>query len=120
MFINLINNLAFLVALVAAGQLVVSRFHRFSLNRQLLLGVLFGGVTVLGMANPVNFVPGVFFDGRSIVVAVAGVMGGAVTAAISAGMAALYRYQLGGIGAPVGIMVILLAALLGVLARQWW
>jgi hypothetical protein len=35
-------------------------------------------------------------------------------------MAAFYRYQLGGSGAPVGIMIVLLSALLGVLARQWW
>lgn len=117
---NLVNNIAFLIALAAAGQLVVSRFHKFSLKYSLVLGVLFGSVTLLGMANPVNFAPGVFFDGRSIVLAVAGVVGGGVTAVIAAGMAAFYRYQLGGIGAPVGIAVIVLAALLGVLARQWW
>ena len=58
MLINLINNIAFLVALVAAGQLVVSRFHKSSLNRQVLLGFLFGGVTLLGMVNPVIFAPG--------------------------------------------------------------
>lgn len=52
--------------------------------------------------------------------AVAGVVGGGLTAAIAAGMAVFYRYQLGGGGAPVGITIILLAALLGVLARQWW
>jgi len=120
MLINLINNIAFLVALVAAGQLVISRFHKFSLNRQLLLGLLFGGVALLGMANPVNFAPGVFFDGRSIVLTVAGVVGGGMTAAIAAGMAAVYRYQLGGSGAPIGIMVILLSALLGALARHLW
>ncbi|MDD2744414.1 MAG: PAS domain S-box protein, partial [Rhodocyclaceae bacterium] len=120
MLINLINNIAFLVALVAAGQLVISRFHKSSLNRQLLLALLFGGVALLGMANPVNFAPGVFFDGRSIVLTVAGVVGGGVTAVIAAGMAAFYRYHLGGIGAPVGIMIILLSALLGVLARHWW
>ena len=120
MLINLINNIAFLVALVAAGQLVISRFHKFSLNRQLLLGLLFGGVALLGMANPVNFAPGVFFDGRSIVLTVAGVLGGGMTATIAAGMAAFYRYQLGGGGALVGIMVVLLSALLGVLARYWW
>ena len=120
MLINLINNIAFLVALVAAGQLVVSRFHESSLSRQVLLGVLFGGVTLLGMVNPVNFAPGLIFDGRSIVLSVAGVVGGGVTAVIAAGMAAIYRYQLGGIGAPVGVMIVLLSALLGVLARQWW
>jgi PAS domain S-box-containing protein len=120
MLINLINNIAFLVALVAAGQLVVSRFHKSSLNRQVLLGLLFGGVTLLGMVNPVNFAPGLIFDGRSIVLSVAGVVGGGVAGAIAAGMAAVYRYQLGGIGAPVGVMVVLQSALLGVLARQWW
>ena len=120
MLINLINNIAFLVALVAAGQLVLSRFHKPSLNRQVLLGIVFGGVALLGMMNPVNFAPGVIFDGRSIVLSVAGVVGGGVTAAIAAGMAAIYRYQLGGGGAPVGVTVALLSALLGVLARQWW
>jgi PAS domain S-box-containing protein len=120
MLINLINNIAFLVALVAAGQIVISRFHKNPLNRQVLLGLLFGGVAVLGMANPLNFSPGVIFDGRSIVLSVAGVVGGGVTAVIAAGIAALYRFQLGGSGAMVGIMVVLMSALLGVLARQWW
>lgn len=120
MTINLINNIAFLIALAAAGQVVISRFPENTLNRQVLFGLLFGGAALLGMANPVSFAPGVFFDGRSIVLAVAGVAGGGVTAAIAAGMAAFYRYQLGGIGAPVGIMIVLLSALFGVLARQWW
>ena len=113
MLANLVNNIAFLIALVAAGQIVVSRAYERPLNRQILLGLLFGGVALLGMANPVNFLPGVFFDGRSIVLAVAGVVGGGVAAAIAAVMAAVYRYQLGGIGAPVGIAVVVLSALLG-------
>lgn len=120
MLVNLINNIAFLVALVAAGQIVIARFHKDSLNRQVVLGLLFGGVTLLGMANPVNFSPGVFFDGRSIVLSVAGVVGGGVAAAIAAGVAAVYRYQLGGSGASVGVAIALLSALLGVLARRWW
>ncbi|NTV70209.1 MAG: PAS domain S-box protein [Azonexaceae bacterium] len=120
MLINLIDNIAFLIALAATGQLIVSRFHKASLKYQLVLGVLFGSVTLLGMSNPVNFAPGVFFDGRSIVLAVAGVVGGGLTAAIAACMAAFYRYQLGGIGAPVGVTVIVLAAFLGALAQQWW
>lgn len=120
MFINLINNIAFLVALVAVGQLVVSRFPQNSPGRRVFLGVLFGCVTLLGMVNPVNFAPGLIFDGRSIVLSLAGLVGGGVVAAIAAGMAAVYRYHLGGIGAPVGIMVILQSALLGALARQWF
>ncbi|MBL8454399.1 MAG: PAS domain S-box protein, partial [Zoogloea sp.] len=119
MFISLINNIAFLIALVAAGQVVISRSDKKPLNRQILLGLLFGGVAVLGMANPVSFSPGVFFDGRSIVLSVVGVVGGGVAAAIAAGMAAVFRYQLGGVGATVGVVVVLLSALLGVVVRQF-
>jgi PAS domain S-box-containing protein len=120
MFIGLINNIAFLVALVAAGQIVFAHFHKHTLARQVVFGLLFGSVVLLGMVNPVNFAPGVIFDGRSIVLSLAGVIGGGITASIAAALAALYRYQLGGIGAPTGIVVILQSALLGVLARQLW
>jgi PAS domain S-box-containing protein len=120
MLINLINNIAFLVALVAAGQIVFARFHKRTPGRQVLLGVLFGCVTLMGIANPVNFAPGLIFDGRSIVLSVAGVVAGGIPAAIAAGMAGVYRFQLGGIGASVGVMVIVQSALLGVLAREWW
>ena len=119
MTINLINNIAFLIALVAVGQVVISRFPENTLNRQILFGLLFGTVTILVMANPVSFAPGIIFDSRSIVLVVASAAG-VVAAAIAAGMAAYYRFQLGGLGAPVGIMVVLLSALFGVLARQWW
>jgi two-component system sensor histidine kinase/response regulator len=117
---NLINNIAFLVALVAAGQMVFVRLDKSPLNRDLLLGLLFGGVTLMGMINPVTVAPGIFFDGRSIVLSVAGVVGGGVAAGIAAGLAALFRYQLGGAGVTVGVAVILQSALLGVLARRWW
>lgn len=119
MFISLINNIAFLIALVAAGQVVISRSDKNPLNRRMLLGVLFGAVAVLGMANPVSFSPGVFFDGRSIVLSVVGVVGGGLAAAIAAGMAAIFRYQLGGVGAAVGVVVVLLSALFGVVVRRW-
>ena len=120
MLINLINNIAFLVALVTTGLFVLRKFHNNELNRQILLGFLFGGVTLLGMLNPVTFAPGLIFDGRSIVLSVAGVVGGAITAGIAAIMAAIYRYHLGGMGAPVGLLIIVVSSLLGVLARKLW
>ena len=120
MLINLVNNIAFLIALIATGQIVLSRFRKDTPGRQVMLGLLFGSVAFLGMLNPVTFAPGLIFDGRSIVLSVAGAVGGGFAAAIAAGIAAVYRYQLGGIGATVGIVVILQSALLGVLARQWW
>ncbi|MEW6678330.1 MAG: bacteriohemerythrin [Pseudomonadota bacterium] len=119
MLITLINNIAFLIALVAAGGIVLTRFHQDPLNSRVLLGLLFGVVTLLGMLNPVNFAQGIIFDGRSIVLSVAGLVGGGLTAAIAAGMAVSFRWYLGGDGAVVGVTTIVLSALLGVLARLW-
>ncbi len=120
MSIDLINNIAFLVALVAVVGAVYSRLEAREWPRRMLLGVLFGGVALLGMVNPVQFAPGLIFDGRSIVLSVAGVTGGAVVAAIAAGLAAAYRYHLGGVGMVVGLLVIGQSALIGVLAREAW
>ena len=120
MFLGLVNNIAFLIALVAIGQLVFAHLPQQTRSRQVWLGLLFGGIVCLGMANPVEFAAGVIFDGRSIVLAVAGVAGGAITATLAAAMAAFYRYSLGGIGAVIGVIVILQSAFLGVAARYWW
>ncbi len=120
MTLSLINNIAFLIALVAAGLIIVAALRNKPAPRKIMLGILFGGVTLLGMANPVAFVPGVIFDGRSIVLAVAGVVGGPLTAAIAAAPAALYRLQIGGAGTAVGISVVVLAASMGVLAHHLW
>jgi len=120
MLINLINNLAFLIALVAVGQSVLARFHKRTQGRQALLGLLFGSVALLGMANPVAFAPGLIFDGRSIVLSTAGIVGGGLAALIAACLAGAYRIYLGGVGMPVGVAVIVASALLGVLARRWW
>ena len=120
MLSSLINNIAFLVALVAAGQVVISHEYKTHAYRRVALGVLFGGVAVLGMVNPFVFLPGVIFGGRTIVLAVAGVVGGGLTATIAAGMAAIYRYQIGGPGVVVGMSVAMLSATLGVLARSFF
>lgn len=101
MLLNLVNNIAFLVALVAAAQLVIARFREDFFKKRLLLGLLFGAVAVLGMATPVVFEPGIIFDGRTIVLAVAGVVGGVLPAAI----AAAYRYSSGGAGVTVGVLL---------------
>ncbi len=120
MHINLINNLAFLIALVAVGQSVLARFHKPTQGRQVLLGLLFGSVALLGMVNPVAFAPGLIFDGRSIVLSTAGIVGGGLAALIAACLAGAYRIYLGGVGMPVGVTVIVASAVLGVLARLWW
>ena len=69
------------------------------------------------MMTPLHFAPGIIFDGRSIILGVAGLFGGPLVAAIAATMCGSFRLWLGGAGALVGVGVIIEAAALGVFFR---
>ncbi|MCW8972684.1 MAG: EAL domain-containing protein [Gammaproteobacteria bacterium] len=112
--IELIHNTAMLVALVALYQLLISRRLPHTLVGQLTFGLLLGLVAVVGMMDPLEHSPGIIFDGRSIIIAIAGYIGGPLVALVSAVTAAAYRAWLGGGGAPVGIAVIAVSAAIGV------
>ena len=89
------------------------------LTSQILHGHLFGTVGVVGMMTPVHFQPGIIFDGRSIILSVAGLFGGPIVALLAALMCGAYRLWLGGAGAAMGISVVLASAALGVAFYYW-
>jgi len=114
MVLTLVQNIALLVALSVVHQWVVRRWRQWTTARQVVSGLLFGAITVVGMMTPFRAATGIQYDGRSIIVAVAGIFGGPVVAGVAAAIAAAYRIYLGGAGAPAGVAVIAEAALLGV------
>ncbi|MCE5202948.1 MAG: two-component system sensor histidine kinase/response regulator, partial [Actinomycetia bacterium] len=114
MAFSLLQNIALLVALATMQQFIVRRWRPGTLPHRLLSGLLFGGTTVLGMLTRVEVVPGVFYDGRSIILAVAGMFGGPVAATIAAAIAAAYRLYLGGAGTIAGVGVIVEATVAGI------
>jgi PAS domain S-box-containing protein len=98
-------------------------FQRRGFRYSLVVGLLFGGATLVGMSTPLVHRPGLIYDGRSIVLGIAGLFAGPLAAAVAALMAVLFRLQLGGPGALTGVLVILESALLGAVAhrlRQRW
>jgi diguanylate cyclase (GGDEF)-like protein len=113
-FIELIHNITLLVALTTIYQVVLSRNKKNPLTQVLLFGVLFGLAGVVGMMAPVQYGNGVIFDGRSIILFIAGMFGGPLSALISALIISLYRVWLGGGGVLVGIAVIVVSASIGV------
>ncbi|MDP2153867.1 MAG: EAL domain-containing protein [Methylotenera sp.] len=113
-FIDLIHNITLLVALTTIYQVVLSRNKRNPLTQVLLFGVLFGLAGVVGMITPVQYGNGVIFDGRSIILFVAGMFGGPLSALISALIIGFYRAWLGGGGVLVGIAVTVASASIGV------
>jgi PAS domain S-box-containing protein len=114
MILDLVHNLALLMALAAASQVIAARWQVRRLTSQILHGLLFGAVGVVGMMTPVHFQPGIIFDGRSIILSVAGLLGGPIVALLAALMCGAYRLWLGGVGTAMGVSVVLASAALGV------
>lgn len=83
------------------------------LRVQLLFGLLFGITAMIGMAFPFELSAGLIFDGRTVVLALAGLFGGPVCAAIAALVAAAFRVWIGGPGTAVGVSVIVAATAIG-------
>jgi PAS domain S-box-containing protein len=82
------------------------------------IGVWFGAIALLGMQMPVHLGPGVYIDGRTVIVALAAPFGGWVAAIVAASLTGAYRLYLGGSGAVAGTGMIITAALLGILALR--
>jgi PAS domain S-box-containing protein len=86
--------------------------------RQVVRGVLAGGVGLLIMAVPFNLAPGIVYDTRSILVSVTAFSFGPVPGAIAAGMTALARVLRGGTGMAAGVGTIVTSFLAGWLWRR--
>lgn len=114
--VELIKNTALLVALAAMYPVMLAHLNKSLFSQRILFGLMFGVVGVLGMMTPIHYDnDGIIFDARSVLLAVAGLIGGPFVATLSALIMAAYRLWLGGLGAPVGISVIFATAALGVM-----
>lgn len=114
-FLTLVNNIALLVSLSIVHDFIMRRWKKHTGFYQIISGLLFGGVCLIGMMNPLILTPGLIFDGRSIIITIAGLFGGPLTAIITSIIAAIYRINLGGPGAIMGVSVITESAVFGIL-----
>lgn len=120
MLINLIHNIALLIALSTFYGLFLQKLHGKPRTFRITIGIWFGLVAIAGMLTPFNYDEGVFFDGRSVILALSGLFGGWIPALISATMAGIYRIMAGGAGVYAGVSTIILCSATGVLFRQYF
>lgn len=113
MILELLQNVALLVTLLVGLQLLGRRLEQPGRLYKLAAGVLFGLVGVVAMMTPLAFAPGLIYDGRSIILSLAGFIGGPLTAAVAVTISIIYRVWLGGVGAVVGVLVIIESGVLG-------
>lgn len=114
-FIVLVQNVTLLIAIVSIYSLIAKRWNKNETAYIVSAGILFGSTAVIGMTMPYTLIPGVIFDGRTVIHNVAGLFGGPYVAAIAAVISSAYRYSLGGAGAFVGVSTIIQSSLFGIL-----
>ena len=114
MIIEIFNNISLLVTLSVAYVVLLRYWDQARRDVQLFSGLLFGSFVIVGMYNSVELYPGLIFDGRSIILSVAGLFGGPIAAAVGFVMALSYRIWIGGPGLVMGSLAIFSATLLGV------
>ncbi|MHB1136341.1 MAG: LytS/YhcK type 5TM receptor domain-containing protein, partial [Coriobacteriia bacterium] len=98
MALTLVQNVALIVMLATIQRYLSRRLPTAPWVRSVVSGALYGLVAVIGMMIPFQLAEGIFYDGRSIVMGLAGFFGGAPVAIIAGLIAAGYRFYLGGAG----------------------
>lgn len=117
MIVNLIYSITLILSLSLLYGFIVNSFHANKITKQVLSGVLFGGICIFGMIYPIDMGSGVIVDPRSVVLGIAGLFGGPVVTIIAVIMAAAYRLFLGGGGLFVGLGIIIISSCLGLVYR---
>ncbi len=117
-FLDLLLNLSFLIALTILSGFLEQRLPRAKRAGAIAQGLLFGAAAFLGMLRPLNFGPGIIFDGRSVMVSLCALFSGPWAAAVSVVFPISYRAALGGSGAVMGVSVIVASAAIGLAARR--
>lgn len=118
MLVDLISNMTLLVTLTAFyGSFLRMSKKNFMLFK-VLSGLSFGFIAIAGMMNPFEYQPGAIFDGRSIVLTLAGLFGGTISTIISVILAGIYRVWIGGPGIWAGLATIVFCSLTGLFFRS--
>lgn len=115
----LVHNASLLLAIALVYDVVADRTSPARhLQRQIYLGLLVGAIGVAVMLTPWQFVPGIVFDARSVLLAVSGRFFGPVVTVIAMTMTAAFRLLLGGEAAVTGVFVILASGCIGMAWRH--
>ncbi len=111
--IELIFNLSLLIAVSILSGFIETYWKRNTTQGKIMQGLLFGGVTLIGMLNPFELAPGIIFDGRSVVISLGTLFFGPIAGFIAMLAALFYRVYLGGGGLYTGSTVILSSYFIG-------
>jgi PAS domain S-box-containing protein len=108
--IKMIESAAVVILAVLFLAFLGDRLERSFWAKSIVFGIVFGATGVISMATPVELAPGFFADGRNVVMAFSGAIGGPVSAVITATTLSGMRMSLGGAGLASALAGIWLVA----------
>ncbi len=115
MVLELLYNLAILVAFLVISGFLDARWDRVSTKGKLSQGILFGMAAVIGMLQPFVLAEGLIFDGRSVVISLCALFFGPIAGLLASILAAIVRIDIGGPGMMTGLYTIAEAYIFGTL-----
>lgn len=117
--VGLMTNIVLLMSLSVIYSLFTNKtkFSRFS--SKIIMGISISIVGFIIMVEAVEIEPGVFFDGRSILMLISGIFFGVVPVFISGILLSLNRIRIGGDGAIPGVLWIILPGIIGLVWRYF-
>lgn len=116
--LGLVRNIAILLSFSMLYDYFWSRNESLkTIFSKIWTGIVLGGIGILLILTPWHFVPGIFFDTRSVMLSIVGLFFGPVPTITAMTITGIYRLYMGGAGALMGIAVVLTSGSVGLL---WW
>lgn len=114
--IGLIRNIALLMTFsILYDHFWTNKIKSKSFIFNMIAGAFLGFVAIILILTPWDYTAGVFFDTRSVMLSISGLLFGPIPTIIAMVIASVYRLSLGGSGAYMGVAVILTSGTIGIL-----
>ncbi len=118
-FLGLFQNASLLLAAALLFDVSASRWEvRKPLHSQIGIGLALAVIGLAVMLSTWQFLPGVVFDTRSILISVVGLFFGTIPTVIVVAATAVLRFYQGGLGALTGVLVIAASGAVGLIWRH--
>lgn len=116
---GLVYNASLLLLLSIIYNTLFVQYEKNALWKCGLIGIVIGVIGISLMLTPVNLMPGVFFDTRSILICVSAMFFGFIPTIIAVIIICVARIIIGGDGALMGVLVAIATADIGLLWHKF-
>ncbi len=121
MILGLVQNIAILLTFSMLYDYFWSRNEHLKnvYLYKIIAGLTLGGIGIVLNLTPWHFVPGIYFDTRSVMLAISGLFFGPLPTLLAMFITGAFRIYIGGVGVWMGTAVIFSSGIIGLLWHQF-